>query len=226
MHKKSASQSFSFVKMSCSITLYTAASPNAYKVAILLELLELKYQNKAIALSKGEQKEPSFLEINIDGKIPALKDESLGVALGQSGAIMQYLVEKYDQRHLFSFAPDTTEGVREREILFLQTSELGPPVGLAGSMLFRGVKNDELFACYVAEVKRAVGALENYMKDNESNGSFFVGTHYSTADISVYPFFSMLERLGIDKGNYPLLSKWHQAMSAIPAVRRGMEISK
>ena len=39
------------------IELYTAATPNGYKVSILLEELQLKYKVKKIDLSKGEQRE-------------------------------------------------------------------------------------------------------------------------------------------------------------------------
>ena len=44
------------------INLYTAATPNGYKVSILLEELDLKYNVYKIDLSKGVQKEKWFLK--------------------------------------------------------------------------------------------------------------------------------------------------------------------
>ena len=38
------------------IDLYTAPTPNGYKVSILLEELQLPYQTISINLEKGEQK--------------------------------------------------------------------------------------------------------------------------------------------------------------------------
>ena len=47
------------------IQLYTAATPNGYKVSIALEELGLKYKVKKIELSNGIQKEPWFLKLNL-----------------------------------------------------------------------------------------------------------------------------------------------------------------
>ena len=55
------------------IELYTAATPNGYKVSIALEELGLKYEVKKIELIKGIQREPWFLKLNPNGRIPVLK---------------------------------------------------------------------------------------------------------------------------------------------------------
>ena len=53
------------------IDLYTAATPNGHKVSIALEELALPYTLKVLDLSKGEQKQPDFLAICPNGRIPA-----------------------------------------------------------------------------------------------------------------------------------------------------------
>jgi glutathione S-transferase len=56
--------------------------------------------------SKHEQKEPWFLEINPNGRIPALtdKDESgREVKIFESGAILLYIVATYDKDHKISY---------------------------------------------------------------------------------------------------------------------------
>ena len=60
------------------IDLYTAATPNGWKVSIALEELGLPYQVHAIRLEKLEQKEPWFLALNPNGRIPAIVDRSNG----------------------------------------------------------------------------------------------------------------------------------------------------
>src|SRR5262249_57910568 len=54
------------------IDLYTAATPNGWKASIALEELGMPYQVRAIDLTKLEQKEPWFLAINPNGRIPAI----------------------------------------------------------------------------------------------------------------------------------------------------------
>ena len=79
------------------ITLYAVTTPNVIKVSIVLEELETPYKVRVISLEKDEQKEPWFLKINPNGKIPAITDHSRGdFNVFESGAIMIYLCEHYD----------------------------------------------------------------------------------------------------------------------------------
>jgi glutathione S-transferase len=57
-----------------SIHLYTTLTPNGIKISILLEELGLPYEFTKIDISKHTQKEPWFLAINPNGRIPALTD--------------------------------------------------------------------------------------------------------------------------------------------------------
>ncbi len=76
------------------IELYTAATPNGWKASIALEELGLPYELKAIALDKNEQKSPEYLQINPNGRIPAIIDRETDITVFESGAILQYLAEK------------------------------------------------------------------------------------------------------------------------------------
>ena len=74
------------------IDLYTAATPNGHKISIALEELELTYTLHALELSTNEQKQPWFLAINPNGRIPAIIDRSEdNFAVFESGAILIYL---------------------------------------------------------------------------------------------------------------------------------------
>lgn len=57
-------------------------------------------------MSKNTQKEPWFLEINPNGRIPALTDtfeDGKTIRLFESASIMQYLVDRYDKDHKISY---------------------------------------------------------------------------------------------------------------------------
>lgn len=56
------------------IDLYTAATPNGHKVSIALEELALPCTTPVPGLAAGEQKQPRFLAINPNGRIPAIVD--------------------------------------------------------------------------------------------------------------------------------------------------------
>src|SRR5207249_3006322 len=77
------------------IDLYTAPTPNGHKVSITLEELGLPYDVHVVNLLAGEQKQPEYLRINPNGRIPTIVDREAGnFAVFESGAIMIYLAEK------------------------------------------------------------------------------------------------------------------------------------
>lgn len=66
----------------------------------------------AIDLAKNVQKEPWFLDINPNGRIPALTDvlpNGEPIHIFESGAIMQYLVDRYDTEYKVSYPRGTKE---------------------------------------------------------------------------------------------------------------------
>ena len=80
------------------ITLYTAATPNGVKASIMLEECGLDYKVHPLELGKGVQKEDWYLQINPNGRIPAIVDHDNGdFAVFESGAILIYLAEKAGQ---------------------------------------------------------------------------------------------------------------------------------
>lgn len=101
------------------IELFTLGTPNGYKVSILLEELREAYGDKAprvtyqtIDISKGTQKEAWFTKINPNGRIPAITDkwtDGKDIRIFESGAILQYLTERYDKDHKVSYPRDTPE---------------------------------------------------------------------------------------------------------------------
>lgn len=79
---------------------------------------------KKIEISKNVQKEPWFLEINPNGRIPALTDVLDGkqINLFESGSIMQYLVSRYDPEYKISYPAGTREFYEMNNWLFFQNA--------------------------------------------------------------------------------------------------------
>jgi glutathione S-transferase len=79
------------------IDLYTYETPNGQKASIMLEEVGLSYAVRTVNLMKGEQRDPDFLRISPNNKVPAIVDHD-GVdgrtSVFESGAILVYLAEK------------------------------------------------------------------------------------------------------------------------------------
>lgn len=87
-----------------------------------------------IEFSKNSQKEPWFLEINPNGRIPALTDtftDGEKIRLFESGSIMQYLVKRYDTEHKISHPEGSREWYEMNNWLFFQNAGVGPMQGQA-----------------------------------------------------------------------------------------------
>lgn len=94
------------------IKLYTVNTPNGIKASIALEELGLDYEVYPIKMSANEQKEDWFLKINPNGRIPAITDKAPNgetIRVFESGAILEYLVHRYDKDHKISYPQDSNE---------------------------------------------------------------------------------------------------------------------
>ncbi|MGB1027767.1 MAG: glutathione S-transferase family protein, partial [Rhodospirillaceae bacterium] len=137
------------------IHLYTAATMNGYKPVIFLEEAGVAYDLTAIDFAKKEQKAPDYVKLNPNGRIPTIVDRSNGdFAVFESGAILWYLAEKYNQ-----FLPEDPKGRSETlQWLMFQMGGIGPMMGQA--MYFQRIAapngHEEPFSInrYVQETRR------------------------------------------------------------------------
>src|SRR5580704_12920949 len=107
--------------------LYTAATPNGFKVSIMLEELGLPYEVRALSLSDGDQKDPSYMRLNPNGKIPTLVDREESFIIFESGAILLYLAQKTGR--LFPASAKAQSEVIQW--LMFQVGGIGPMQGQA-----------------------------------------------------------------------------------------------
>ena len=77
--------------------LYTWPTPNRCKISILLEEVNTPYSVHLIDINNNEQFTKQFSQISPSNKIPAIIDRQNGQSIFESGAIMLYLANKYDQ---------------------------------------------------------------------------------------------------------------------------------
>ena len=205
--------------MTAPITLYTAATPNGWKASITLEELGLAYHVTPINMQKMEQKEPWFLKINPNGRIPAIVDHEAGdFPVFESGAIMIYLAEKAG-----ALMPSDAKG-RSRVIqwVMFQMGGVGPMMGQSGHFLGNapGERIEYAIKRYGNEVKRLHGVMDKRLAD----ARYFAGDEYSIADMAIWPWLRGSERHGVVWTEYPNVKRWFDEIAARPAVKRGIQV--
>jgi len=199
------------------IDLYTAPTPNGWKVSIALEELGLPYQVHPIRLEKLEQKEPWFLALNPNGRIPAIVDRSNGdFPVFESGAILIYLAEKTGR--LLPLEPKA-RSVALQWLMF-QMAGVGPMQGQA-NVFFRYAPEKIQYAIdrYQNETKRLYGVLDTRLREHE-----YLAGDYSIADISTWPWVSIHAWAGIEIADLPHLARWLEAVGKRPAVQKGRAV--
>ncbi|OCT48351.1 glutathione S-transferase [Cladophialophora carrionii] len=210
------------------ITLYTDATPNGLKASIALEELGIPYKFEHINISTNRQKEPWFLEINPNGRIPAMTDtfsDGKQIRLFESGGIFQYLVDEYDKDYKISFPKGTREYYEMTNWVFFQNAGLGPMQGQAHHFVrYAPEKIEYGMNRYVNETRRLYGVLDKHLQSSKSG--FIVGDHVSIADITTIGWVIWAAWAGIDIEEFPTLKKWEEMMSAREGVKRGCNVPK
>ena len=202
------------------IDLYTWTTPNGRKVSIMLEELQLPYRVHPVNIGQGDQLKPEYLKINPNGKIPSIVDpegpDGKPIALMESGAILIYLAGKTGKL--------LPAAVRDRYValqwLMFQMGGVGPIFGQVHHFL-RAAKEQVPYAIerYAKETRRLYGVLEDRLKDHD-----YLSGAYSVADIATYPWVARHEWHRTDLNAFPHVKRWFDAISARPAVQRGMNV--
>ena len=202
------------------IDLYTWSTPNGRKISIMLEELGLPYKVYPVNIGKGEQFEPAYVAINPNSKIPAIVDpdglDGSPIRMMESGAILIYLAGKTGRL--------LPQSVRERyaalEWLMFQMGGIGPIFGQVHHFL-RAAKEPVPYAIerYTRETRRLYGVLNARLEGRE-----YLADGYSIADIATYPWVARYEWHKTRLEEFPHVKRWFDAISARPAVQRGMKV--
>lgn len=196
------------------MTLYTAATPNGWKISIALEEMGLPYTVRVIDFAHKEQKEDWYLKLNPNGRIPTLVDDDFAVF--ESGAILIYLAEKTGK-----FLP---KDIRGRSLvlqwLMFQKSGIGPMMGQA-NVFFRYFpeKLHAVIGRYQREVTRLFHVLDTQLAKHE-----YIAGDYSIADIALWPWVSGHDYSGVPIDEFPHLQRWLKLVSGRPAVQAGRDV--
>ena len=199
------------------ITLYTSATPNGWKASITLEELALDYRVHHIHMDRQEQKEPWYLKLNPNGRIPTIVDhDNDDFAVFESGALMIYLAEKTGR-----LLPADVKG-RSTVIqwLMFQMGGVGPMMGQA-NVFYRYAPEKIPYAIdrYQREVRRLFEVLDTRLADHE-----YLAGDYSIADIAHFSWVWGYQWSGVSIDGLDHLARWLEHIGQREAVKRGQDV--
>lgn len=196
--------------------LYYFETPNARKPCAVARYLDSPVEFVRVDIAKGEQKQPEFLAINPNGKVPTLENGE--VTLWESPAIMCYLAQKAGS-DLWPSDParqidvirwlswDTAHFSRHASRLFWQRY-VKPTFGL-------GEPDRQEIEDATGFFKQFAAVLNDHLKGRE----YVVGDQLSVADFAVASLLPWAEQVELPLDGFGEIERWHATLMELPAWR-------
>jgi glutathione S-transferase len=192
-------------------TLYSMQrSGNSYKVRLALARLGIPFRLVEIDILKGASRTPDYLAKNPNGQVPLL-EVAPDRYLAESNAILWYVAGGTP------LAPeDRIDRAEALQWMFFEQHSLEPNIGAAffWLSLIKGGRELQRHALedWMEEGYRALAVMEKHLKDR----SFFVGDHYTIADIALYAYTHVAHECDFDLAAFPAIRAWLDRMAAQP----------
>jgi len=199
------------------IDLYFWTTDNGYKARQMVEETGLEHTLEPVNLRQKEQFAPEFLKISPGHKIPAIVDHDgpggAEISLCESGAILKYLAEK--SAHDL-YPADPLARLKVDQWFIYGSATFTTLAQQFGHWVCRNPEDVPQAKKHYDETFRdMLATLDRHLGENE-----YLAGNYSIADITCYPDVHIhgVDDIGLDE--YPNLNRWHDAITARPAVQR------
>src|SRR5258708_876170 len=219
------------IRASTMIVVHHLNNSRSQRVLWLLEELGLEYEIKRYERDAKTMLAPASLRaVHPLGKSPVVTDGSL--TLAESGAIIEYLVERYGNGKLAP-APRTPERLRYTYWLHYAEGSAMPPLLL--KLVFDRIANGPV-PFFVKPVAKAIShrvltTFVNpqielhlaFMETELEKSRWFAGNEFSAADIQLsFPLEAAAARAGLNASR-PKLMAYLDRIHARPAYQRALE---
>jgi maleylpyruvate isomerase len=192
-------------------------SSASYRVRIALALKNLRYTSIIKNLRSGEHRLAEFLQINVQGFVPALGLDD-GVVLTQSVAIIEYLDELHPEPSLLPAEP--LARARVRALTQAIASDIHP---LNNLRVLRYLEEQLILdkptrdAWYRHWVSVGFDALERWLVRDDATGRFCHGNSPTMADVCLVPQVFNARRFSVDLNSFPRILAIDAACRELPA---------
>jgi glutathione S-transferase len=190
----------------------TEGSGNAFKVRILLSVLDVPYEKVLVDFANKEHKKEPFLKLNPRGQVPVLEVE--GRALWDSTSNLVYIARKYGGER---WLPTDPLGMAEvMQWLAFAQNEVHYGLQWARAVK-RGIRSGN-YEEYFGYGLQALQLLEGHLGNND----WLACGRPTIADVACYPYVASAPEGGFNLGDYPAVTAWLRRCESIPGwLKRG-----
>ena len=198
------------------IIVHHLNNSRSQRVLWMLEELGLPYEVKRYERNKATMLAPPELrEVHPLGKSPVIEDG--GIVVAETGAIVEYLVDKADGR--LGPPPRREDVLRYRFFLHYAEGSVMPPL-----LIKLVVSRIPLLGGRVAKrVQPMIDVHLDYVEAELATRPWFAGDQISAADVMMsFPLEAARARAGLDASR-PATIAWLDKVHARPAYQRALE---
>jgi len=185
----------------------SGVSGNCYKVRLLLAHLGLDYERRELSVVDRSNRQELLGDLNPGLRVPTLVLDD-GRALGESGAILNYLADGTE------YVPDDAyDRARMLQWMFFEQYSHEPYVAVPRFWL---TKNIEVEPETLAERQRVGYLAFDAMESHLSGNDHLAAGRYTLADIALYAYTHVAHEGGFDMSGYPGIAAWLDRVAAQP----------
>lgn len=184
-------------------------SPPCRAVEMVASLVGVELKKNYVNLFEGEHLKEEFSKINPWHKVPFIVDGD--VKIGESRAIMAYLVNKYGPADNSLYPSDPTRRAKIDELLFLDIGTIfSSCIKVFRPILKEGAK--EINPESEKEFREVLAKLDKELE--KSGKKFYIGDDLTIADISLAAEFSFLKSFEYDVSEFKSLTAYLNGLKA------------
>ena len=198
--------------------IFHAPNTRSVRIVWLFEELGLPYAIESYKLGDPGMRAPDYLKIHPMGRVPVLQDGN--VKIFESGAIVQYVLEKYGNG---KFVPASTSSDFGTYLQWFHYAEgmIMPQVNIIvveSILLPEDRRNKVNLERATKLLTRMLTAVEEGLADQD-----FLAGDFSGADIMAGHACVVAARLGADLSDKPNVSAYTKRLEARPALQKAFE---
>jgi glutathione S-transferase len=187
------------------------ASPNCYKVRLLLAQLGTEYERVPVDIFSGDTLEKEFADVNPSRRTPVLEPEP-GKYLPESAAILLFLAEGTEL-----LPEDGFERAQIHRWLFFEQTQVYPTIGALRFLVGTGRMSAE--ETPKAPSVDALKLLEAHLAEHD----FLVGDRYTLADLALFGYVHVAHEGGLEIDRFPAVQRWLERITEQPGFMNDLE---
>jgi glutathione S-transferase len=200
------------------IALYHSPRTRSVRVLWLLEELGIPYELRTLAFTPESLKGPEYVKVNPLGKVPSIQDGEL--TMFESGAIVEYLVERYGKGRLAPPIGTPERGAYLQWIHFAEATCLPPLSDLAQHTMFK--PEEERIPALIPDAQARTAAWLAALELALTGKRYLVGDQFTAADVMMGYGLLLTKWFGLLGEQHANVSAYLARLEERPALQKAL----